>query len=46
MSTIAREPPRSTMSITDQKTMMVMRVIIPMMMKGKRSEFFSEGMNR
>ena len=32
MSTIAREPPRSTMSITDQKTMMVTVVIMPMMM--------------
>jgi len=34
------------MSITDQKTMMVTVVIMPMMMNGKRSEFFSGSMGR
>jgi hypothetical protein len=46
MSTMASEPPKSTMSITDQKTMNAMMVMIPMTANGKRSLLRSAGMNR
>jgi hypothetical protein len=45
MSTMDNEAPRSTMSITDQKTMNAMTVIIAMIMIGKRSVFFSACMD-
>jgi hypothetical protein len=46
MSSIAREPPRRTISITDQNTIKAMSVMMPMTANGKRSWLRSAGMDR